>query len=80
MPLSLVYIQKFAHLPEERGLELWQPLSQILVHGGLGDAKMFCGGAHRGFVFYNEHCQVAGALLDICIQMHHSPCFRSQCI
>ena len=47
----------------------------ILVHGGLGDAKLLCGAAYRGLVFDDEHCQIAGALLDICIQMHHSPLF-----
>ena len=72
MAFCLVYIQKLAHLPEKRRVQPRQPFGQVLMYRGLGDAEMLCGAAYRGFVFYDEHCQIAGALLNICIQMHHS--------
>ncbi len=47
------------------------------MHGGLADPELFCGGADGRFVIYNEYGQIAGALLDICVHIYHSPIFAS---
>ena len=46
------------------------------MYGGFADPEALGGGADGGPVVYDEHRQVTGALLDICVHMHHSPCFR----
>jgi len=76
MPLGLVYIQEQTHLFIKPRIDPRKPLCQILMYCGFTDPEALGGGADGGPVVYDEHRQVTGALLDICVHMHHSPCFR----
>ena len=43
------------------------------MYGGFADAKLFRGGADGGIVADDVVRQVAGALFDTRIHIHHSP-------
>ena len=75
MPLGLVDIQQPPHLPVQPWIEPRQTLGKVFMYGRLRDAEPGGGLADGRTVFDNVHRHVAGALIDICIQMHHSPYF-----
>ena len=74
--LGLVYVQKLTHLMKKRRTDPRQPLSEVFMYGGFGNAELLGGGADGRTVIYDILRQIAGTLLNICIQLHHSPYSR----
>ena len=64
MPLLLIYIQDLPHLLIEQMVILRQPLLQILVNRGFGDAKVLGGRPDRGPCFDHVHSHFAGSFLN----------------
>ena len=56
--------QNDLHLPIKRKIAASQPLAQILVNGGLADAKGGGGRADGRLMLDHVHSQIAGSLLD----------------
>ena len=56
------------------------PFCCVCMYGGFGYAELRGGGADGRPVFDDVYGQVAGPFFNICIQIHHSPFSRSQCI
>ena len=73
MPLGLVDIKQLTHLMIQCRADRFQPLGEILVYGAFGNVKLLCGGPYRCLVFNDVFGKIAGALFNICVQMHHSP-------
>ena len=73
MPLGLIDIKQLAHLMIQCRANRFQPLGEILVYGAFGNVKLLCGGPYRCLVFNDVFGKIAGALFNICVQMHHSP-------
>ena len=72
MPLGLVELQQRAHLRIKLRADSLQPLGNILMYGGLGDAELFGGGPDCRAVFGNVLREPDGALLDVSPHLHHS--------
>ena len=64
MPLLFIQVQYLPHLSIKSGIILRKTLLQVLMDGGFGDAKVFCGSADSCAVFDDVHSQFAGSLLD----------------
>ena len=62
--LALVFVQDQPHLGVQIRMAL-QPLGQILVDGGFGDAELLCRGANSSAGFDEVHSQVTGALVNV---------------
>ena len=62
VPLPLVFVQHLPGLGVQAGIALAQPLGQIFVHRGFGNAEMLGGGADRGAGFDHVHSQFTGSL------------------
>ena len=73
VPLGLVDIKQLTDLMIQCRADRFQPLGEILVYGAFGNVKLLCGGSYRCLVFNDVFGKIAGALFNICIQMHHSP-------
>ena len=71
--LGLVDIKQFPDLMIQSRADCFQPLGEILVYGAFGNVKLLCGGSYRSFVLNDVFGKIAGALFNICVQMHHSP-------
>ena len=71
--LGLVDIKQLPHLMIKRGIYCFESLCEILVYGAFGDPELLCRCSDGSFVFDNVHRQIAGAFLDICMHIHHSP-------
>ena len=56
------------------------PFCCVCMYGGFGNAELRGGGADGRPVFDDVYGQITGPFFDICIQIHHSPFSRSQCI
>ena len=56
------------------------PFCCVCMYGRFGNAELRGGGADGRPVFDDVYGQVAGPFFNICIQIHHSPFSRSQCI
>ena len=56
------------------------PFCCVCMYGGFGYAELRGGGADGRPVFDDVYGQVAGPFFNICIQIHHSPFSRVQCI
>ena len=74
MPLGLVAVEQLPHLLIERGVDLLQPLREILVDGRFGDAELFGGGADGGPVLYDVKGQVFGPGFQIVFDSTPLPC------
>lgn len=72
MPLGLIQVQQLSHLCIHLRLEPWQPLSQVLVHRGLGYAKLPRRSPDGALIFYYVLSQIADPLFYIRVQFHHS--------
>lgn len=72
MPLGLIQIQQLSHLYIHLRLEPWQPLGQVLVHRGLGYAKLPCRRPDSALLFYYVLSQVTDPLIYIRVHFHHS--------
>ena len=55
MPLLFVCVQHLPHLQIKSAVALWQPLLQVFVDGGLGNAKMPGGTSDGGAGFDPVH-------------------------
>ena len=76
----LIDIQKLPHLLIQGWVKPGQALCQVFMYGGFGNAELRGGGADGRPVFDDVYGQVAGPFFNICIQIHHSPFSRVQCI
>jgi len=64
MALGLVLVQDLADLGVQAFIALGQPLGQILMHGGFGNAEM-PGGSPDGCAGFNDvHSQLSDTVLD----------------
>jgi hypothetical protein len=64
MPLLLIAIQNLPNLPVQMLIAPGQPLGQVFMNGGFGDAKVLGGRAYRGTRFNHVHSQCAGSFFD----------------
>lgn len=71
--LGLVDIKQLPHLMIQCGVNCFQSLCEILVYGAFGDPELLCRCTDGSLVLNNVHRQIAGAFLDICMHIHHSP-------
>lgn len=69
MSLLFILFQHLPHLPVQILIAPGQPLLQVLVYGGFGNAKMKCGDPHGGTGFNDVHSQCAGSLLKMIGQL-----------
>lgn len=65
MPFGLVAVEQLPHLLIERGVDLLQPLREILVDGRFGDAELFGGGADGGVVGEKIFREIACACFHV---------------
>ena len=68
MPLRLVHIQDFARLSRQGGVDLEEPLGNILMYRTLTDPKLLCRLSHSSAIFYNIICNLHGSLFNIIFQ------------
>ena len=80
MALLLVEIQDFSDPVIQDPVALFEPLRQILMYGGFGNAEMPWSGAVGGTGFDYVHSQFAGPLLNGGCHMLPSDavCYRKQ--
>ena len=71
--LGLVEIQHLPNLGIQGGIDRSQSFGEILVYGAFGDPELLCRCTDGSLVLNNVHRQIAGAFLDICMHIHHSP-------
>jgi len=71
VPLGLIQVQQLSHLRIHLRLEPGQPLGQILVHRGLGYAKLSCRLTDGALLFNYVLSQIADPLFYI--RVHFSP-------
>ena len=64
MAFLLVDFQDAPYLSVQRGIAFAQPLLQILVNGGFGDAKVACGGPDGGAGLDHVHSKSAGPFFN----------------
>ena len=64
VPLLLVGIQNLPNLLVENSVVPVKALGKVFVNGGLGDTKMFGGGADSCTCFDHVHSQFAGSVFD----------------
>lgn len=65
VPLGFVAVEQLPHLLIERGVDLLQPLREILVDGRFGDAELFGGGADGGVVGKKIFREIACACFHV---------------
>jgi hypothetical protein len=76
MPLLFVYVQDIPNLIEEQRIALLQPLGQVFMDRGFGNAKMPCCGTDSGIGLDHVHSQFTGALVQV---VFHSAPLHAVC-
>ena len=61
MAFLFIFVQYFPDLQVQRIIALPQTLGQGFMHGGFGNAKLFCCRADSGAGFDHVHSQFTGA-------------------
>ena len=74
MALRLVLFQQRLYLQPQSAVIQRQPFTDILMHGGLADSELLCGGAYRRFVLYQVKGQLLGPLFQILSNRAPLPC------
>ena len=72
MALGLVLFKHGFDTEVQIPIHALQTLCDIFMYGAFADGKFLGCAAHRCVVFNHVFCQLAGSLLDICSQKHHS--------
>ena len=65
VPFLLVDLKDLLDLKVEAVVDLRKPVLNVLVDGRFTDTELLGCGAHRGAVFYDVNCQIAGPLFNI---------------
>ena len=68
MSLRLIDIQHYSGLRGKGRIDMYKPIGDIFVYGGLTDAELFCRVSHRRIVFYDIIGDFHGPLLNIVLQ------------
>ena len=72
MPLLLVQIKYLPDLKIQCAVILFQPLGQVLMYRGFGNAEVFCGSTDSSAGFNHVHSHFTGPLLKFCCHGHSS--------
>ena len=62
--LPFVFVQNFPNLKVQRIIVLLQPLGQVFMHRGFGNAEVPGGGPDGGTGFDHVHSRFTGSLLN----------------
>ena len=68
MPLRLVHIQDFARLSRQGGVDLEEPLGNILMYRTLTDPKLLRRLPHSRVILYNIISNLHGSFLNVIFQ------------
>lgn len=81
MPFLFVYVEYFACLGGERGIELAETFGYVFVYRALADSEFFCGITHGGAVVNDIICYVKYPLFYVIFQgkIPRKACFYSVC-
>ena len=78
MAFLLVFVQNLPDLLIQGRIMVLQPLGQVLMYGGLGNAELLRCGTNSGTGFDHVHSQVTGAPFNVIVHRFPSVavCYR----